>query len=346
MQVRNFSLVIFMILSNMVICSLVCFSTFVNNLLNNAYIGLLIYIIPIILISLLFKGFKKGFNPLINIKKNKLIKNVISLYFIVSSSFMIYLTSIIIKDHFYNSLPIFTIFLVITFTVVFMSKNTPSRIISLSTLLFVILLLVNIIPFFHFKERNINLLLPININKNIFKCWIIFLFPLENIILAINSSSYVNGFSRKIFVLGNFLTLIYLLYIFVDSLSLLSANYYKNTIFSSFIRWSVYQGNKLFENYEVLLLIIMIITIIFRVSYNLSTLRIVNSFKINKFSGPLLSLLLLSILYLLYSFVNYFNQILIICLITCLVLIIIFYIYIIYLSYSTNNKNIKGLDYE
>jgi len=339
MKTNNFSLLLFIAISNMTIYSQICFSTFVNNLYNSAYIGLLIYLIPIIILCSLFNGFKKNINPLKDIHKNKFIKFISIIYLFVHAILLIYFTSVVIKDHYYNHLSFYIIIAGILITCFYLGSFSPNKIINLSTIFFLMILLFNFIPFFHLEERNINLLLPISINKNIIKCYIIFMFPLDTIIFSLNSATYKNGFSKKLFILGNLFSFLLLITIFLDSLSLFSSKYYLNSIFSPFIRWSVYQGNKFFESYDILLLIILIVTTIFRVSYNFSTIKtlFINKKYINIY-GFLISFLILIILFLL---VNYFNTILIINLIILFVTIFIIYCYIVHLSYKYKSKNNK-----
>lgn len=329
-----------MICSNMILFSQICFSAFINNLNNYAHFGLLLYLIPIILLCFLFKGFNKGFNPIKYINNNKIIKTLILFYLLLFITIFIYLTSTVIKFQFYSELSIYLIFIGLLITCVYISICNINQIINISSIFFIIVLIFNIIPFFHLEERNLSLLLPVGINKNIIKCFIIFLFPLDNITLAINSASFEKGFSRKTFIIGNILSFILLLIIFLDNMTLLSSKYYIDTIFSPFIRWSVYQGNKFFESYEIILLVIMIITTIFKVSYNLCTIRILlkqnNTIK-KSFSQIIIVFLLLCILY---YFINSFNTILTISLIVLLILISLIYLYFIYLSYKQKCKEV------
>lgn len=338
MNAKNINLIIFMICSNMVLYSQISFSTFINNLENYAHYGLLCYLVPIIIVCFLYKGFKKGFNPIINIEKNIVIKFISIVYLSVFSIIILYLTSTVIKVQFYSELPILIIFIGLITTCIYLSLNSPNQIINISSIFFIIILLFNLVPFFHIQERNFNLLLPIGINKNIYKCFIIFLFPLDNIIFSINSASYDKGFSRKTFLIGNLCSFSLLLIIFLDNLTLLSYKYYVGTIFSPFIRWSVYQGNKFIESYEILLLIIIIITTIFRVAYNLSTTRILLKYKKNIKSSAVIFTILLIILTILYMFINMLNSILTISLIILLILIMILFTYFIILSYKSNKQ--------
>lgn len=336
MNTKNINLIIFMICSNMILYSQIGFSTFINNLENYAHFGLICYLIPIIILCFLYKGFKKGYNPIININKNIIIKFLCIIYLSLFSIILLYLTSTVLKVQFYNELPILIIYVGLIVTCIYLSTNSPNQIINVSSLFFIIIILFNIIPFFHMQERNFNLLLPIGINNKIYKCFIILLFPLDNIIFSINSALYDKGFSRKTFLIGNICAFSLLLIIFLDNMSLLSYKYYLGTIFSPFIRWSVYQGNKFIESYEILLLIIMIITTIFRVAYNLSTIRILLKHKKNiKLSGIIFTILLV-ILSILYMFINKLNSILTVSLIILLILIMILFAYFIRLSYKLN----------
>lgn len=336
MNTKNINLIIFMICSNMVLYSQIGFSTFINNLENYAHFGLICYLIPIIFLCFLYKGFRKGFNPIISIDKNIIIKFICIIYLSIFSTTLIYLTSTVIKIQFYSELPIIIIFIGLIITCIYLSTNSPNQIINVSSIFFIIILLFNLVPFFHIQERNFNLLLPIGINENIYKCFIILLFPLDNIIFSINSASYDKGFSRKTFLIGNICSFALLLIIFLDNMTLLSYKYYIGTIFSPFIRWSVYQGNKFIESYEILLLIIMIITTIFRVAYNLSTIRILLKYKKNIKASATIFTILLIILIILYMFINKLNSILTVSLIILLILIIILFTYFIRLSYKSN----------
>ena len=199
---------------------------------------------------------------------------------------------------------------------------------------FTLIIVFYAISLTHLDGRNLNLLLPFTFDiKKIFLGKIILLFPLENILFSLNTDNLRNGFKTKAYTIGNLSSMFYLLLIFIDSLTLLGANYFKNVIYGSFIRWEVYQGNKFIENYDIFVLIIMVTTIVFRMGLNINNFQTIMGIKkTNKFN-TIFFILIFIVLSVYCLFINNLQVIIKYAIEISFIIIIILYIYFVVLSW-------------
>lgn len=341
MKIKNSTFILFLSLSNILIISEISSSLLFNNYGNNSWLVIIIYLLFVILISLLFNGF--NINITKYIKKKYLVKLVLVVYLYLSIVLMIFLTSVAIKNEFYPSININIIITTIAFCTIYVGCKQTKEILGLSAIFYIVILSYYVISFSFLNSRNFSLLLPISIDyKSLYKSYLIIMFPLENIIYSIQSDNIKNGFSRKTFVLGNVFTFLYLLFIFIDSITILGGNFHKGINFGSFMRWKTYQGNKFIESFNVFLMIIMILSIIFRLSLNINTLRRLTLIKKKSFI-LIFSISLLIGLIFLNIYINIIKDILRIVLKCSFFLILFIYIYFTYLSYKLNKVTLKGI---
>lgn len=342
-RISNTKMIFFIALSNILIISEVGFYTFFTPFDHSAWIALLIYIFITFFISIIFKGFPNNSGIIKKINKNKIIKLLILFYYIIIISTMIFLSTIIIKQKFYSDINIIIIYGTLLLCCIYVGNHNFNNIINVALIFFVLILIFYFISFTHLDGRNFKLLLPLTIDiKKLYRSRLILIFPLENILFSLNSDNLKKGFNRKIFTIGNILSMFYLLIIFIDSISLLGANYFKDVKFGSFIRWQVYQGNKFIENFDIFVLVIMVITITFRMAININNVfNILLCKKKNKFN--LIFYIIIFIILTIYClFINYLNIIMKYVLFCSFFISIIIYIYFIILSFKIKrgNKNV------
>lgn len=338
-KVGNIKIVSFIAISNILILSEVGFFNFFLNFRHTAWIALLVYIFITFIMSMFFKGFSKDSIILKKVLDNKLIKNLILFFYTIIISTMIFLTTIIIKDKYYTDINIVLLYSSLLLTCIYIGYRTFNNIINISMIFFFFILLFYVISFSHLDGRNISLLLPFTLDiKKLYSAILILIFPLENILFSLNCNNLKNGFTRKAYVLGNVLSLIYLLIIFIDSITLLGADYYVNVKYGSFIRWEVYQGNKFIENFDVFLLIIIIVTITFRMGLNICNFRNLLKVKKTEKFNVIFFIVFFIIIGIYTIFINHFNIILKYMLYASLVISFIIYIYFITMSWKLSKK--------
>lgn len=333
-EIGNIKMTIFMAISNILILSEVGFYSFFTPYKHTAWIALLIYIGITFILSILFRGFPNNTGIIKIINKHFIIKYLILIYYFIVISTMIFLGTIIIKDKFYSDVSIIIIYATLLFTCIYIGYRNFNNIINVSLIFFTLIVVFYVISLTHLDGRNFNLLLPFTFDiKKIFLGKIILLFPLENILFSLNTDSLRNGFQTKTYVIGNLSSMFYLLLIFIDSLSLLGANYFESVKYGSFIRWEVYQGNKFIENYDIFVLIIMVTTIVFRMGLNVNNFQtILGIKKTNKFNA----IFFISIFLVLSAYCLLINNLQIVlkyALDSAFIIAIILYIYFVVLSW-------------
>ena len=62
---------------------------------------------------------------------------------------------------------------------------------------------------------------------------------------------------------------------------LLGANYYLNTKMAGFLRWQLFKGDSILENYDVFLLVMITVTTIYKLSMHFNILRLITGLKKN-----------------------------------------------------------------
>lgn len=331
--------IIFITISNILIMSEIGFYSFFEPFKNTAWIALLIYLFISIILSLLFCGFTNSTGIIKRINKHRIIKYIIAIYYFINILSMIFLGTVIIKDKFYPDVSIIIIYGTLLFTCIYIGYRSFSNIINTSIIFFSLIVLFYIISFTHLDGRNFDLLLPFTIDyKKLLMGKIILFFPLDNILFSLNCDSMKEGFSRKTYTIGNILSFVYLLIIFIDSITLLGANYFDNTKHGCFIRWEVYQGNKFIENYDVFLLVIMVTTIVFRIGLNINNFQNVLNIKKSDKVNAILFLIFFIGLSIFCLLINHLKTIIDISIYTSFYIAIIIYLYFIVLSWKIKHE--------
>jgi len=332
-------LVIFNSISNICFISIIGFSLLINTYGNMSWLVLIGCILISLLLSMFFKGFPNHFNVLKQVKKNHLLRIIILLYLTITITLVTITSTLAIKKYFYteNSTMFIAIFSI--FIALLISYNRIKNIFDISMIFFILIPIFYFITLFTLEDRYIRYFLPMNFDlNNLNLALMILIFPLENCLMFLYNNQTKNGVKRKHFLISNFFTLFMLLLIIIDSLSLLSANFLKDIRYPSFYRWHLFSGNKFFQNFDIFLLIIIIITVIFRLSYYLQIFRL-TLFAPKKKSTLLLSLLLFSITtYTIYVNVNNIFNIVNKLLYFMFFLILIIFTIFVFKSMEVNNE--------
>lgn len=341
--VSNKKIIYFMSLSNLFIINLIGLSRLFNRFKNSAWIVVIIMIIFNLLLFLPFKGLPKGTNLLKRLKNKYFLRIILLIYLFFSICFNTIIVSLTINKFFYfNSNVLITSFVLLLASII-ISRESFNKIISFAITLFIIIMPLYIIPFTHFEERDFNLIFPIYLKlSDLIYTIPLFMFPLEHLIHGIFCDQMEKGFSRKTLILSCLFEGLYILFIMLDAQTLVGANFYVNMYYPGVFRWLVYQGNKFIENYDIFLLIIIIVTYIFKLAYYLHLSRkllFIKSINKNYFLIFIFSFILISILYI---FNNILGVLSVIYLYVSLGILLILYLYFIYLSYQKEIKELRN----
>lgn len=340
--VSNNKIIFFMSLSNIFIINLIGLSRLFNRFNNSAWIVVLIMIFFNILFCLPFKGLPRGTNLFKRIKDKYILRILLLIFLFFSISFNTIIVSLTINKFFYfNSNILITSFAILLASLV-ISRESFNSIINFAIVLFILIIPFYIIPFTHLEERDFSLVLPIYLKiSDLIYIIPLFMFPLEHLIHGIFCDQIKNGFSRKTLLLSCLFEGIYIFFIMLDAQTLVSANFYVNMYYPGVFRWLVYQGNKFIENYDIFLLIIIIITYLFKLTYYLHLSRkllFIKSINKNYIFIFISAFLLISLLYIYNSLLGVIS---VVYLYFSLGVLLILYIYFIYLSHK---KEIRELE--
>lgn len=344
MKTKNYKVIFFLTASNILFINQSIFNVLINNYKQSSWIAIIFFIIIVMFLSIFFKGFTGTTNVTKELNKNKFVVSLINIYIIIILSVIIFLASIIIKDYFYNRTSVFIIIILLSILCNYLSRYSFPKIIGISLIFTIGCMFFYLIPIFHINERNFSYLLPLEFDiKKLFSCIHLIIFPMENIIFSIYSNQINKGFRKRDYLLSNIFSYIYLLFIVIDSITLLGANYYQNIRLGEFIRWEVFQGNKFIETYELFFLTIITTSVIFRGIIYFNIINRINLIKSNSLIRyiPLIITLIIQLLF--YIFINNFHNIVFMSLNFLTIIIIIVYIYFIKLSYKLNNNLLKGV---
>lgn len=339
----NSKLIFFMSLSNIFIINLIGLSRLFNRFQNSAWLVVIIMIILNILIFLPFRGLPKGTNILKRLKDKYLLRILLILYIIFSISFNTIIVSLTINKFFYFNSNVLITATVILLAGIIISRESFNKIISLAIIFFIIILPFYMIPFTHLEERDFSLIFPLYLKfDELIYTAPLFMFPLEHLIHGLFCDQIEDGFSRKTLILSCIFEGIYIFFIMLDAQTLVGANFYVNMYYPGVFRWLVYQGNKFIENYDIFLLIIIIVTYIFKLAFYLHTGRkILYQKSINR-TYIIIFIISIILIATLYIFNGQLGPISVIYLYFSLGILLILYFYFIYLSHKKEIKELRN----
>lgn len=298
-------LMIFNSVSNIPFISLIGFSLLINEYRTMSWVILIGLILLTVLLSLFFKGFNKDFNALKFIKERNILKVLITVYLIITISLVTIMSSLIIKKYFYTNNGVIMISIVLLIAGLYLSTTRIKNILDISVIFFILIPFFYIITLFTDESRTFRYLFPLDFNfENLSMSLLILIFPLENCLMFIFNNQTQNGIKTKHFLWTNVFTLLYLMYVLLDSLSMLSANFLIDLRYSSFFRWHLFSGNKFIQNYDIFILLIIFITVTFRLGYYFQLLRLTSFLKNSKTVSIFFFIFFLIIIYILYLNVN------------------------------------------
>lgn len=337
-SISNYRLVFFMSVSNIFIINLIALSRLFNRFTNIAWLIVILMIIFNIIFFLPFRGLPKGINLLKKVKTNYLVRMLMVLYLIFSITFYTIIVSLTVNKFFYFNTNVLITSFVILLTGTIISRESLNRIINIAILFFILIIPFYIIPFTHLEERDFSLLLPIYLKfEDLIYIIPLFMFPLEHLIHGIFCDQIDNGFSKKTLIMSCIIEGIYVLFIIIDAQTLIGANFYVDMFYPGIYRWLIYQGNKFIENNDIFLLMIILVTFIFKLTFYIFALRNLLFKKSKTIVYIIIFSFLFAIVSIFYIFNNFLNTISEVYLYVSLGILLIIYFYFIIIA----NKNRK-----
>lgn len=302
------SLIFFNVITSIFPVVLIGFPVINKNFKNSSWFILILLAMVVFLVFLFFKGFNKNFNAIKYTQKNTLLRVLISTYLIIMISFINISACFIIKKFFYTPNSIFLLGLINLFVSLIISNTQTKKIITSSLIFLIIILLFYLVPFFSSSNRNYYFLLPLKIDiSNLSKILLITIIPLESILMIIFNNQTKKGIKTKHIITSAILIIISLLLITIDTITLLSPNFLETLSYSSFYRWNFISGNLIIQNFDILVFLILIITLIYRLSYYLKIFKIINLIKQKTTSNLIIYFVFAIIIYILYISTNHLS---------------------------------------
>ena len=325
---HGFNLVLFISIGNAFYANFFGFNYLINNYDQTAWFPFIILLLINLLFCFFFKGFNNNFHPLKIIKKNYFIRIITIIYCLITSLIIILFASVLTRNFFYYETPALIFVFITVITSLILSYQSFSSIISTSTIFFSVFALFYIFPLFFVKEHDYNLLMPFSFDfKNSYKILLMLLFTFDNFIVIYYSPIIKNGLKRKHLLIGNTILIIYCLHIMIDSLSLLGANYYKDTFMSAFLRWQLFKGDSFLENYDIFLLVILTIITVYKISVYFNLVRLTLYQKKKKRFGVIFGVIFLILGVIGFHFIEIIQNNLQYIFLSLLILIFIIYLY-------------------
>jgi len=331
-------LLFFNIISSIYPITLFAFPNLINNFGSSSWFLIILLIFISILFLFFFKGFNKEFNAIKFIHNNIFIKLLLSIYIIFVISILNISGCLIIKKFFYTNISVLFLSIINIITAIILSLSSPKRIISTSLVFFFFILFLYLIPITSTINRTLSFLFPIKVDiKNLSKIILVLLFPLESTLMLVFNNQTKDGIKRKHLIISVTLILVSLLFITIDSITLLSPNFLKQLDYSSFYRWNFLSSNIIIQNFDIVIFIILFTTLIFRLSYYIKILKISLKIKEKNISNVILIFFFSIILFVLN--INTNNLSLIFDKLVYFMFFIIFLIFIIFTFKSMEVKN-------
>ena len=304
-SLKTSRLIYFNSISNIFFSVLISIPILIDNFKNASWFILIFLILLITLLSFFFKGFTNNFNAIKYVNNNFLIKLLFTLYLLSAISLINIFSCLVIKKFFYTENSILLNGLINLILSFHLSKSSFKNLFNCGIIFFMIVVFCYTIPIFTTSSRYFEFLLPLEFDfSSLSKAILILIFPLENSFMFILNNQTENGIKRKHLIISNIITLLILLLITIDTITLLSPSFLQNMKYSSFYRWNFLNSNLIFQNFDILIFIILVITVIFRLSYYIKIFKVSLGIKQNIKNTIFLYILLFILFYLLTININ------------------------------------------
>lgn len=304
-QIKNFQVVLFLIMANGFYINLVSFKYLVKVFEQNAWYIPILFFVLFALLLIPYKSINKTHNLLKETKSNHIIKIIIIVYCFLAVLITIFFCSVAIKDFFYPTTPIWFFILSFTLCSIYLSSKNFSTIIQTSTIFLIISLLLYFTPIINIIKRPKLNILPFKFEyKQIYSGFLVLLFPLETFLLTFHNTHLKKGLTKKLAFISGGLSLLYITYILFDAISLVGFQYYRTLFLGGLFRWQVFSSNAVFENNDIFLLYIMSVGVIFKGAFYFNTIRLLLYRKEQRISLISIGVSFLIACYLVYSFLE------------------------------------------
>ncbi len=272
-------------------------SILMNNEIKYSWLVPIFLIIPFVILILFIK---KDYPKYEEIKKKFITKFLMFTYSTLSISLLIYYSSVILTNWFYEESSLFLFISIFGFVLMILGllpKNTILRIGFLWSIVYVVIAILGIS--IH-NESNIMFLFPIELKASTFIKNIFFLIiPLDNIIYLLFEEQH--NPKRKNILLSGILTLIFCTIQLIINLTLVNYRFYEDLETPAIEVFFMYFSKNHIGHYDIVLIINVLMTLFYKgVLYSNISLQLFPKIK-RKFLVPFISLIVIFLAILLIS---------------------------------------------
>lgn len=297
-------------------------SILMNNEIKYSWIIPLFLIIPFIILMLFIKK-NYDYNK---IKKKFITKFILFGYSTLSISLLIYYTSVILNNWFYEESSLFLLIVIFGFILITLGLISKNTILRIGFLWGVVYLLIAVVGISIHNESNIMFLFPIELKTSTFLNNLFFLIiPLDNIIYLLFEENH--HIKRKTIIISGLLTLIFCSIQLIINLTLVNYRFYEDLETPAIEVFFMYFSKNHIGHYDIVLIINILMTLFYKgVFYSNITLELFPQNK-RKYLVPFISLItiFLSILLIFNKNLKYYYSYLILGFLLLIYLLIIIY---------------------
>ena len=268
-------------LFNLFILNIISFEVFyssylISNSANNAYlIFIIIYLISIILLCIFPI---KNYNFINSIKNSKIMKILLSIYTLLYLTTILAYFSIILNHWFYHKTPYFLILIILSLTILIISKSIKF-IFNMGAILGIILAVLNLVPIFNSIPRTFDFLLNVDFKIN-YLLIINSLFIYLDLMIELFFTPFLKSkISKKDVILTISSSSIVSLFLLLENYFFFNNNFLKTSYNPNYLKYKIYFINYLIDNIDVILLFNILYYAVFKGSRYLYLFRVINNIK-------------------------------------------------------------------
>ena len=298
-------------------------SILMNSEIKYSWLIPLFILIPFILLILFIK---KDFSKYQEIKNKFIVKFVLFFYSILSISLLIYYSSVILTNWFYEESSLFLFIALFGFILIILGLLNTNAILRIGFIWAIVYAVIALLGISIHNESNIMFLFPIELKSSTFIKNLFFLIiPLDNIVYLLFDDNHKP--KRKTIILSGIFTLIFCFIQLVINLTLVNYRFYEDLETPAIEVFFMYFSKNHIGHYDIVLIINVLMTLFYKgVFYGNITLQLFPKNK-QKYLVPFISLITipLSILLIFNKDLKYYYSYIILGFLLLLYLLIIIF---------------------
>lgn len=304
-------------------------SILMNNEIKYSWLIPLALIIPYLILIFFIK---KNYQDYENIKKKLITKLLLFSYSVLSITLLIYYSSIILTNWFYEDSSLFLFIVLFGFLILSLGLFATNTILRIGFIWSIVYAIIALMGLSIHNESNIMFLFPIELKTSTFLNNIFFLIiPLDNIIYLLFDTNHSP--QRKTLLLSGILTLIFCTIQLIINLTLVNYRFYEDLETPAIEVFFMYFSKNHIGHYDVVLIINVLMTLFYKgVFYSNLTLELFPKDK-RKYFIPFIALTIipLAILLVFNKDLKYYYS--------YIILGILFFIYIIIIVFQRSKSS-------